>query len=66
MAKKSLRELKSLIEKEIAYNKDSLKAFEGNENPQVKELYIQTESRITTLENILEYAKTGSKVFFDS
>ena len=65
MARKSLRELKAIVKKDIAYNQDMADSFKNNNNPQVKELYHKALSRIEAMEAVLQYCKTGEKFFFD-
>ena len=62
--RKSLKELRGLIVKEIEYNKDSIESFKDNDNPQVKEMYIQSKATLNTLENVLLYIDNGSKYQF--
>jgi len=61
MARKSLKELKSIIENEIKKQEESINVFAGNNNPQVKELYIEAQAKKEVLEGILYYINTGSK-----
>lgn len=65
MKNKSLKELKPIIESDIQYNKNNLEAWEGDQNPQIKIMYIQAQARIEALENVLDYIKTGSKIMFE-
>jgi hypothetical protein len=63
--KKSLIELKSIIEADINYNKKYMESAKNNSNPQVIEMYNTSKGRIEGLEAALEYIKTGSKIYFD-
>jgi len=66
MYRKSLKELKSLIKKDI----ETCKNFTENEsirkdqNPQIVEMRIKDESRIETLEDVLRYIESGEKFWF--
>mgnify|MGYP001193254058 CR=1 FL=1 len=62
MAHKSLKELKTVIEKAIKEQEEHINAFAGNDNPQVKELFIAARAKKDVLEGILHYINTGSKV----
>lgn len=66
MAKsKTIKDLKKIIIDDIAYNQNIVNHFKNNNNPQVKELYHKTLSRIEAMEAVLQYCKTGEKFFFD-
>lgn len=65
MARKSLKELKTIVENDITYNNNMADSFKNNNNPQVKELYHKALSRIEAMEAVLQYCKTGEKFFFD-
>jgi len=62
MAHKSLKELKFVIEKAIKEQEESINNFTGNNNPQIKELYIIAQAKKDVLEGILYYINTGSKI----
>ena len=62
MANKSLKELKIVIEKAIKEQEESINNFAGNNNPQIKELYITAQAKKDVLEGILYYINTGSKI----
>lgn len=62
--RKSLKELKENVEKEIAYVLDNIQAFEGNENPQVKEMYIQNKAKLESLKDVLDYINHGTTYQF--
>jgi len=62
MAHKSLKELKFVIEKAIKEQEESINNFTGNNNPQIKELYIAAQAKKDVLEGILYYINTGSKI----
>lgn len=64
--KKSLVELKKLIESEIEYLELSNKTLANDNNPQVKEMYIKYQARLETLQDVLYYTKTGSKINLSS
>ena len=61
MAHKSLRELKRIVKEAIKEQEKFINAFAGNDNPQVKELYIAAQAKKDVLEGILYYVTTGSK-----
>ncbi len=61
MARKSLKELKFIIENEIKKQEESINVFAGNNNPQVKELFVAAQAKKDVLEGILYYINTGSK-----
>jgi len=61
MAYKSLKELKHIVEKAIKEQEKFINAFEGSDNPQVKELFIATQAKKDLLQEILYYINTGSK-----
>lgn len=61
MKRKSIVELKKIILKDLEHQTDSMKTFEGNENPQIKELYARAAIRAETLKDILLYIENGSK-----
>lgn len=65
MNRKSLKELKGLIENDIECCKDFIEYAEGNQNPQVVEMYNKSVTRKETLETVLNYIQTGSKYQFD-
>lgn len=62
MAYKSLKELKGVVEQAIKKQEEYIDVFAGNDNPQVKELFIAARARKDVLEGILHYINTGSKV----
>jgi len=57
----SLKELKRVIEKAIKEQEEYINIFAGNNNPQVKELFIAAQAKRGVLEGILYYINTGSK-----
>ena len=61
MAYKSLKELKCIIEEAIKKQEEYINIFAGNDNPQVKELFIAAQAKKDVLEGILYYINTGSK-----
>ncbi len=61
MEDKSLKELKCVIEKAIKEQEEYINIFTGNNNPQVKELFIAAQAKKDVLEGILYYINTGSK-----
>ncbi len=61
MAYKSLKELKRIIEEAIKEQEEYINIFAGNDNPQVKELFIAARAKKDVLEGILYYINTGSK-----
>ncbi len=61
MAYKSLKELKRIIEEAIKEQEEYINIFAGNNNPQVKELFIAAQAKKDVLEGILYYINTGSK-----
>lgn len=65
MSNKSLKELKTLILNDMECCKSFRESFEGNENPQVKEMYNRNKNRIEALEDVLRYINDGSKYQFD-
>lgn len=62
--RKSLVELKKLITKDLEYQNDNIKTFEGNENTQIKEMYKKAIVRAEVLKDVLDYINTGSKYQF--
>lgn len=62
---KSLIELKSLVESDITYTKNEIEKLKQDKNPQIQEMYFMYKGRLEALEDILQYTKTGSKVFFN-
>jgi hypothetical protein len=58
---KSLKELKTLIEKDLELQKHYIETFKKDENPQIKELYLKSLERQETLEDVLLYIKGGCK-----
>lgn len=62
MARKSLKELKSIIENEIKKQEEYINIFAQSDNPQVKELFVAAQAKKDVLEGILYYINTGSKV----
>jgi len=58
---KSLKELKRIVEEAIKEQEKFVNAFAGNNNPQVKELFIAAQAKKDVLEGILYYVNTGSK-----
>ena len=64
MKRKSLVELKNVIIKDLEYQNDNIKTFQGNENPQIKEIYNKAIVRAEALEDVLNYINTGSKYQF--
>lgn len=65
MKRKSLAELKTLLENDLAYQKHNIETFESNENPQIKEMYNKSIVRAEAIEDILLYMRTGSIYQFD-
>ncbi len=61
MAYKSLKELKRIVEEAIKKQEEYINIFAGNNNPQVKELFIAAQAKKDVLEGILYYVTTGSK-----
>ena len=61
MARKSLKELKSIIENAIKEQEEYINIFAENDNPQVKELFIAAQAKKDVLEGVLYYINTGSK-----
>lgn len=61
MKRKSLAELKKIILKDLEWQKESIKTFTGNENPQIKEMYDQATVRAEAMKDILLYIESGSK-----
>jgi len=61
MAYKSLKELKCVIEETIKEQEEYINIFAGNNNPQVKELFIAAQAKKDVLKGILYYINTGSK-----
>jgi hypothetical protein len=59
---KSLKELKSVVEEAIKKQEEYINAFAGNDNPQVKELFVAAQAKKDVLKGILHYINTGSKV----
>lgn len=66
MKRKSLRELKELVLKDIECNKNFLndEYIQKDQNPQVIEMKTSAKSRIEAMESILEYIQTGAKYGF--
>ena len=61
---KSLVELKELIIKDLEYQNDNIKTFQGNENTQIKDMYNKSIIRAEALKDVLDYINTGSKFQF--
>lgn len=64
MKRKALTELKGLIEEDLEYHKNLSSSLEGDENPQVKEMYDNAKVRIEAFEDILMYINDGNKLQF--
>lgn len=62
--RKSLVELKKILEKQLTELNGSIESFEGNENTQVKELYNNCITTKEAYKNVLEYINNGSKYQF--
>ena len=62
--RKSLVELKELIIKDLEYQNDNIKTFQGNENTQIKDMYNKSIIRAEALKDVLDYINTGSKFQF--
>ena len=65
MNKKSLKELKKLIEDDIKYQDEFINLSKDNNNYQVKEMRIKAENRKESMEVVLNYINNGSKVLFN-
>jgi len=61
VAYKSLKELKHIVEKAIKEQEKFINAFEGSDNPQVKELFTAAQAKRDLLKGILYYINTGGK-----
>lgn len=57
----SLRELKRVVEKAIKEQEEYINIFAGNDNPQVRELFVAAQAKKDVLKGILYYINTGSK-----
>lgn len=64
MNRKSLIELGKLIKKDIENQENYIKAVEGDKNPQVEEMRMRTEARKEAMEDVMQYIKNGSTIFF--
>ena len=58
---KSLKELRCIIEKAIKEQEEYINIFAGNDNPQVRELFVAAQAKKDVLKGILYYINTGSK-----
>lgn len=63
-SRKSLAELKESILMDIASQENSIKSFEGDENPQIKEMYNNAKIRMEAMQDVLQYIESGSKYQF--
>lgn len=59
--KKSLKELRGIVEEVIKKQEEYIDVFAGNDNPQVKEMFVAAQAKKDVLEGILHYINTGSK-----
>lgn len=64
MNRKSLIELGKLIKKDIENQENYIKAVEGDKNPQVEEMRMRAEARKEAMEDVMQYIKNGSTIFF--
>ena len=64
MKRKSLKELKELLDNRINSLKESIECFKGNDNPQVKEMYLEAKVELETIENVLLYINNGNTYQF--
>ncbi len=58
---KSLKGLKCIVEEAIKKQEEYINAFAGNDNPQVKDLFVAAQAKKDVLRGILYYINTGSK-----
>ena len=63
--RKSLSELKESILMDIKYQENSIKSFEGDKNPQIKEMYNNAKIRMEAMQDVLKYIESGSKYQFE-
>lgn len=61
MERKSLKELKALIETDLLFSQDFLDGTKGSENPQVKEMRLEEQGRAEALKDILLYINNREK-----
>ncbi len=59
---KSLKELRGIVEEAIKKQEEYIDVFAGNDNPQVKEMFVAAQAKKDVLKGILHYINTGSKV----
>lgn len=64
MQRKSLKELKRLILKDIELCEYFIEGMEGNENPQVIKMANEERARLQTFNDILVYINNGDKYGF--
>ena len=57
-------ELLEVLESQLIEENKTIKLFEKDNNPQIKELYNQAIGSKNTLEATIYYIKTGSKNYF--
>ena len=57
MERKSLKELKTLLERDLNVCNDYITNFKDSENPQIKEMYIQEKARKEAFEEVLLYSR---------
>ena len=62
---KSLRELKSLVEADIKYNKDFVDSINDDKNPQVVAMVNDAKSRVEAMKAVLLYISTGENFLFE-
>ena len=63
--RKSLRELKSLVEADIKYNKDFVDSINDDKNPQVVAMVNDAKSRVEAMKAVLLYISTGENFLFE-
>lgn len=61
MQRKSLKELKELIEEDLLFSEDFLDGTQGSENPQVKDMRLEEQSRSEALKDVLLYINNHEK-----
>ena len=61
MERKSLKELKTLLERDLNVCNDYITNFKDSENPQIKEMYIQEKARKEAFEEVLLYINNHEK-----
>lgn len=62
--RKSLKQLKELIGKDLKSCKEFMQSTEGDENPQIKEMYFENEVRAKALQDVIDYIEQGVKYQF--